>query len=93
VVNGACQIKINSKSKAEHGGLVADLSGRSKSRAKAQQGQIRSRTAFLWELAYLHTDTSVHQAYPVDAIAAVRRSDKPAPPLTEYSLKSSTLSA
>ncbi|TWR43293.1 hypothetical protein FIP59_29680, partial [Pseudomonas fluorescens] len=33
VVNGACQIKINSRSKAEHGGLTADLSGRSKSTA------------------------------------------------------------
>ncbi|MGU3309372.1 hypothetical protein ACLBW8_24300, partial [Pseudomonas sp. M5A4_2d] len=40
VVNGACQIKINSRSKAEHGGLVADLSGRSESRAKAGQKQI-----------------------------------------------------
>src|SRR5450830_863544 len=34
VVNGACQIKVNSRSKAEHGGLKADLSGRSESRAK-----------------------------------------------------------
>ncbi|WP_217699508.1 hypothetical protein, partial [Pseudomonas fluorescens] len=37
VVNGAFQIKINSRSrsKAEHGGLTADLSGRSKSTATA----------------------------------------------------------
>ncbi|MGU3310036.1 hypothetical protein ACLBW8_27675, partial [Pseudomonas sp. M5A4_2d] len=39
VVNGACQIKINSRSNAEHGGLKADLSGRSESRAKADQKQ------------------------------------------------------
>ncbi|WP_211300786.1 hypothetical protein, partial [Pseudomonas fluorescens] len=43
VVNGACQIKINSrsKSKAEHGGLKADLSGRSKS-----QGKVRIKSCF-----------------------------------------------
>ena len=35
-VNGACQIKINSRSKAEHGGLKADLSGRSKSQVKVR---------------------------------------------------------